>query len=66
MKAELTQSEIALIVGVHKSTISRELRRKQSCPCHPGDEVLQNGRRLYAGATRIRVAFPGWQRMKIS
>ena len=27
MKAELNQSEIAMIVGVHKSTISRELRR---------------------------------------
>lgn len=27
MKAELTQTEIAVIVGVHKSTISREIKR---------------------------------------
>ena len=27
MKAELNQSEIAMVLGVHKSTISRELRR---------------------------------------
>ena len=27
MKAELNQTKIAMIIGVHKSTISRELRR---------------------------------------
>lgn len=29
MKAGLNQTEIAVIVGVHKSTISRELRRSE-------------------------------------
>jgi IS30 family transposase len=56
MKAGFSQSKIARIIGVHKSTVSRELRRNSGCkgyrPRRAHEKALT---RRYAAAKRIKM-----------
>jgi len=61
MKAGQNQSEIALVVGCHKSTISRELRRnrgQKGYRPHQADELAYDRQ---CEAYRSRIAWQTWQ-----
>ncbi|MBA2702290.1 MAG: IS30 family transposase [Blastocatellia bacterium] len=64
MKAGHNQTEIALLVGCHKSTISRELRRNRGLKGyrhHQADELAYDRQ---CEAYRSRIAWQTWQQVE--
>ena len=64
MKAGHNQTQIALLVGCHKSTISRELRRNHGLKGyrhHQADELALDRQ---CEAYRSRIAWQTWQQVE--
>ncbi len=56
IKAGFSQTEIALMIGVHRSTISRELRRNSGCKGYRPHQAHEKAlARRYAAAKRIKM-----------
>ena len=64
MKAGFNQTETAEVVGVHKSTISRELKRNRGLRGYRPRQAQQLAQGRCAARYRPRIPTPLWQRVK--
>lgn len=64
MKTEQTQTQIATVVGVHKATISRELRRNRSLRGYRPQQAHRLAHARQATKRRPRVAPTAWQQVE--
>ncbi len=65
MKAGKNQTEIAEIVGVHKSTISRELRRNTGLRGYRPEQAHQFCLQRRADKIRPRIPPETWRRVRV-
>lgn len=63
LKAEQTQTEIAAIVGCHKSTISRELRRNRGQKGYRPQQAQKLACQRQRGCHQQRIAPQTWQKV---
>ena len=61
LKAEHNQTQIAALIGCHKSTISRELRRNCSQRGYHPLQAVQLARGRHRAAYQPRITAPTWQ-----
>jgi transposase, IS30 family len=64
IKAAHSQSQIAVIVGCHKSTISRELRRNCSAHGYYPNQAQQQARHRQRNSHRPRIPADTWQQVE--
>lgn len=64
MKAEQNQSQIAIVVGCHKSTISRELRRNRGLKGYRPYQADELAYDRQCAAYRSRIAWQTWQQVE--
>ena len=64
LKARHNQTQIALLIGCHKSTISRELRRNRSPKCYRPFQADEMAYDRQCEAYRSRIAWQTWQQVE--
>ena len=60
MKAGLSQTAIAKIIGVHKSTMSREIRRNRGLRGYRPKQAQHFAQTRRTKAARLRISFETW------
>lgn len=63
MKVALSQTEIATIIGVHKSTVSRELRRNRGLRGYRPRQAHQLAINRRPGKAKVRITAQHWHRV---